>query len=86
MYSYEDRIKAVRLYAQYGKRAAAVIRELGYPNRHILAKWYQEFVSEGDLKKAVMHKPKYTDEQRAAAVEFYLSHGKNMNLTIHVLG
>lgn len=86
MYSYEDRMKAVRLYEQYGRRATAVIRELGYPNRHILAKWYQEYVCDGDLKKAVTHKPKYTEEQRAAAVEFYLSHGKNMNLTIHVLG
>ena len=28
MYSYEDRIKAVHLFEQYGKRAAAVIREL----------------------------------------------------------
>ena len=50
MYSYEDRIKAVQLYERYGKRAAAVIRELGYPNRHILAKWYQEYVSEAEIK------------------------------------
>ena len=40
MYSYEDRMKAVRRYEGYGKHAAAVIRELGYPNRHMLAKWY----------------------------------------------
>ena len=86
MYSYEDRIKAVRLFEQYGKRAAAVIRELGYPNRHMLAKWYQEYVSNGDLKKSVSREPKYSAEQRATAVEFYLAHGKNMNLTIHFLG
>ena len=86
MYSYEERIKAVQLYEQYGKRAAAVIRELGYPNRHELAKWYQEYVSKGDLKKTVHRKSKYSAAQRAAAVEFYLTHGKNMNLTIHVLG
>ena len=86
MYSYEERIKAVKLYEKYGKRAAAVIRELGYPDRHVLAKWYQEYISEGTLKEKITRKPKYTEEQRAAAVEFYLSHGKNMNLTIHVLG
>ena len=86
MYSYEDRIRAVHLYEQYGRRAAAVIRELGYPDRHMLVKWYKEYLREGDLKKSVRHLPKYTSEQRTAAVEFYLRHGKNMNLTIHVLG
>ena len=86
MYSYEERIRAVKLYEKYGKRAAAVIRELGYPNRHILAKWYQEYISDGSLKEKITRRPKYTEEQRAAAMEFYLSHGKNMNLTIHVLG
>lgn len=86
MYSYEDRIRAIQLYEKYGKRASAVIRELGYPNRHMLAKWYKEYISTGDLKKSVTHKPKFSAEQRAAAIEFYLNHGKNMNLTIHVLG
>ena len=32
MYSYDDRIKAVELYIKYGLKAAAVIRELGYPD------------------------------------------------------
>ncbi len=86
MYSYEDRIRAVELYERYGRRAAAVIRELGYPDRHMLVKWYREYVNNGDLKKSVSHKPKYSTKQRNAAVEFYLTHGKNMNLTIHVLG
>ena len=70
MYSYEERIRAVKLYAKYGKRAAAVIRELGYPNRHILAKWYQEYISDGSLKEKITRRPKYTEEQRAAAMEF----------------
>ena len=36
MYTYEQRIAAVNLYIKYGKKTAAVIRELGYPNQHIL--------------------------------------------------
>lgn len=51
MYSYEERINAAKLYEKYGKRAAAVIRELGYPDRHIHAKWYQENISEGTLNR-----------------------------------
>ena len=43
MYSYEDRMKAVQLYIQYDQNAAAVIRELGYPNRHSLVSWYKEY-------------------------------------------
>ena len=45
MYSYEDRMKAVQLYIKYGHRAAAVIRELGYPNRHMLVNWFHEYNS-----------------------------------------
>ena len=80
MYSYEDRIRAVKLYEQYGYHAAVVIRELGYPDRHMLRKLHQEFVSSGDLRQKQSRKPKYTEEQRKAAVDHYLNHGKNMNL------
>ena len=86
MYSYEDRIRAVKLYEQYGYHATAVIRELGYPDRHMLKKWHQEFVSSGDLRQKQFRKPKYTEEQRKAAIDHYLNHGKNMNLTIQALG
>ena len=51
MYSYEDRMKAVQLYIQYDQNAAAVIRELGYPNRHSLVSWYKEYLNNNDLKK-----------------------------------
>jgi transposase-like protein len=43
MYSYEDRMKAVELYIKYDLSAAATIRELGYPNRKMLARWYKEY-------------------------------------------
>mgnify|MGYP005855988481 CR=1 FL=1 len=33
MYSYSDRLKAIELYIQYGKSAAATVRALGYPAR-----------------------------------------------------
>ena len=44
MYSLDDKIKAVKLYIKYGKSAEAVIRELGYPNRHSLVYRYKEYV------------------------------------------
>lgn len=36
MYTYKQRIAAVKLYIKYYQKAAPVIRELGYPNRHVL--------------------------------------------------
>lgn len=32
MYALEDRKRAVELYLKYGRHAAPVMRELGYPN------------------------------------------------------
>jgi putative transposase len=36
MYSYEDRIRAVRLYIKLGKRIGATLRQLGYPTKNAL--------------------------------------------------
>tara|TARA_R100001377_G_scaffold60964_1_gene37072 strand:+ start:521 stop:697 length:177 start_codon:yes stop_codon:yes gene_type:complete len=33
MYSYEERLRAVKLYIKLGKRVQATIRELGYPTK-----------------------------------------------------
>ena len=51
MYSKAERQKAVDLYIRYGKRAAMVVSELGYPNRHTLRLWYKEFKEEGYLRE-----------------------------------
>ena len=86
MYSYEDRKRAVELYIQYNLSAAAVIRELGHPDRHSLPKWYKEFKNDGDLRKQRIQVSKFTPEQRKTAVDYYLTHGMNMNKTIKALG
>lgn len=36
MYTYKDRIKAVRLYLKLGKRLGVTIRQLGYPTKNTL--------------------------------------------------
>jgi transposase-like protein len=43
MYSYEDRIRAVKLYIKLGKRLRATIRQLGYPTKNSLIGWYREY-------------------------------------------
>ena len=56
MYSYKERKKAVELYIQYGYRAAAVVRALGYPNRHTLKRWAQEFKTDKEFLRGLLHK------------------------------
>ena len=87
MYSYEDRVQAVRLYIKYGRSAAATIRELGYPSRKNLARWYRAFMEAGDLPAGYRRsRPRYSAEQKEIAVEHYLSHGRNSAATIRALG
>ncbi|WP_137940502.1 IS3 family transposase [Chitinivorax sp. B] len=87
MYSYEDRIRAVRLYIKLGKRAAATIRLLGYPTKPALRNWYRDYEQGNDLPASyVRTKQKYSAEQKAMAVEHYLNHGCCMATTRKELG
>jgi transposase-like protein len=43
MYSYEQRLRAVELYIQLGKRVGATIRQLGYPTKNALKGWYGDY-------------------------------------------
>ena len=86
MYTYEQRMAAVNLYIKYGQRAAPVIRELGYTNRHMLVKWYKEYQKNGDLHKAHKGHKKHTEQEKQQALQYYLSHGRSITQTIRALG
>lgn len=65
MYSYEDRIRAVRLYVKPGRRVAATVRQLGCPTKNSLKSWYREFELRLDLPAGYARsKPKYSQEQK----------------------
>jgi len=89
MHSRKKRMKAVELYIKFGKSAAAVIRELGYPNRHTLQTWYKLYLRE--LETGVIHDryiraPKFTEKQKQEAVRHYLDHGLSYAKTSRALG
>src|SRR5690606_19531420 len=87
MYSYEDRVRAVRLYIKLGKRVRLTIRQLGYPTKNALKSWHREYEQCHDLPAGnVRSRPKYSAEQKKAAVEHYLSHGQRLAATLKVLG
>ena len=44
MYSYEERMRAVKLFIQYDHSFASIKRELGYPNSRVtLNTWFAEY-------------------------------------------
>ena len=86
MYSKEEREKAIKLYIKYDKCAADVIHELGYPDRKTLTGWYNVYLETGMFWKHGSRRPKFTLEQKKAAVEYYLEHGRNLSRTVRALG
>lgn len=89
MYSKKQKLKAVQLYLRYGCSAAATLRELGYPGRHLIRKWYLEYKKTGSFKERArpgFSTSKYPMAQMEAAVGFSVHHGRNLNRTIEALG
>ena len=75
MYSYEDRLRAVRLYINLGKRVGSAIRQLGYPTKNSLKSWHGKYEQGFDLPAGYLRQPRYSQVQKARAVEHYLENG-----------
>ncbi|MFM0525455.1 hypothetical protein PQR11_10750 [Paraburkholderia strydomiana] len=87
MYSYEDRMRAVRLYMKLGKRVGATIRQLGYPTKNSLKSWHLEYQRCHDIRFGyVRSRPIYSAQQKKAAVDHYLDHGRCAAATLRALG
>jgi putative transposase len=86
MYSYEDRLRAVRLYIKLGKRVGLTIRQLGYPTKNALKSWHREYELHLGLPAGYVRLPKYSQAQKKRAVEHYLEHGCCLSATIKALG
>ena len=86
MYSYEDRLRAVRLYINLGKRVGLTIRQLGYPTKNALKTWYREFEQRHELPAGYVRQPRYSQAHKQRAVEHYFEHGRCIAATIKSLG
>ncbi len=86
MFTYEERIKAVKLLIQYDMSYATVIHELEYPSRRASRNWYEVYLQEGDLHQGYVKKTKFSEEEIKVAVNYYLEHGKNESRTAKKLG
>ena len=86
MYSYEDRLRAVRLYIKLGKRIGLTIRQLGYPTKNALKSWHREYEQRLDLPAGYVRQPRYSQAHKEQAVGHYLEHGRCIAATISMLG
>jgi putative transposase len=86
MYSYEDRLRAVKLYIKLGKRVGLTICQLGYLTKNALKTWYREYEQRQDLAAVYVRPPKYSQAQMNRAVGHYLVHGRCIAATIKALG
>jgi len=87
MYSYDDRIRAVELYIKLGKRVRSTIRQLGYPTKNSLKGWHNEYQQKLDLPAGCAgRQPKFSKEQKAAALEHCLAHERCIAATMRAPG
>ena len=86
MYSYEDRIRAVKFYINCGYNAAYTVSKLGYPDASNLKHWYREYSESNDLHQGRKKVSKYSDKEKRDAVDYYFSHERNALKTVKALG
>ena len=86
MYSYEDRMRAVKYYISCGCNAALAVRKLGYPSAGVLVDWYQEYSENHDLHREHIKYSKFTDEEKRTAIDYYFNNGRNALKTVKDLG
>lgn len=87
MYSYEERIRAVKFYIKLGGRLGATIRKLGYPTKNSLISWYREYEREQDLQVGYSRTSgKYSAEQKKLAVQYFLEHDQCIASTLRAMG
>lgn len=87
MCSYEERIRAVKLYIRLGKRTGPSIRQLGYPIKNSLKGWYREYERNRDLQVGYARsREKCTAELLQIAVQHYLDHDRCIASTLRALG
>ena len=77
MHTLERRTRAVEPCIKHGLKAATTIGELGHPSRVRLAAWHREWLETGgSLHARGRASEAYSAEQRRAAVDHCLEHGR----------
>ncbi len=87
-YSKKEKERAIQLYKKLGN-ITKTVRRLGYPSRHMLYDWIDEYESTGTFTDKRCKRgatPTYTQEEIDRAITFYYSYGKGLKSAANVLG
>lgn len=82
----EEKQAAIDLFISSGYSATAVKEQLGYPHRTTLVRWYNDYLKRGLVRGPIRKTNRFTNEQKIAAVNHFLSTGKNISKTVRELG
>ena len=85
-HSQEEKQKAIDLYISNGFSPSKVERELGYPCKSTLLRWYNDYRRRGYVRGPKKWEGKYSEAEKRRAVEHYLATGKNVSKTIREIG
>lgn len=86
MYSYSDRIRAIKFYMKCGFNAAYTVRKLGYTDATSIKHWYKEYCNNDDLHSKKIKYSKFTDVEKRNAIDYYFEHGRYALRTVKALG
>ena len=88
MYTTEQRRAALEALVRNGYDFEATRREVGYPDVTTLRRWLRDFEERGEVARPCSSRSsgRYTEEQRRAAVDHYLSSGRKAVKTARELG
>lgn len=86
MHTQEQRAKAVELFIESGFDHAAVKSALGYPSSRSLGRWYEDYLAKGYVKEGRERWEKFTDEEKARAIETCVANDGNILKTVQELG
>lgn len=81
-YTVKQKEEAIRFYLNNGNSVKLTCETLGYPSTITLIRWLKDAL--GSLTS--LRKTRYTPEQKAFAVKYYLEHGNNASRTVRDIG
>ena len=86
MYSYKAGFERASCTSS-SANAMPTIRQLGYPTKNALKSWHREYERRSDLPVGYAGRPpKYSQEQKQAAIAHYLTHDRCIAATMRALG
>lgn len=81
-YTIEQKEEAIRFYLNNGNDAKITCEKLGYPSYETLLGWVKNALGSSTPSRKI----RYTPEQKAYAIKYYLENGNNASKTVRDIG